>query len=350
LRADGVAWVGDEREAVARVSGIDGALTQGALGVFGVDPQAQRAWSVRPPSGGVFDSAPSRIRSFKEWSLAPLSTLKGTPLHDAMLVKAVNEEQGYVALVAQKCSEPSPRSDELYRATWTGFSEPDPILGATASPDGYTVCLLLREALNGGEFLAERDTRWPEMDRVGPCLSPRGEGRILPESVQYAPNGSYIVFVVEQSSTVRDLWSVPSGGNVDRAVKLYSGPLLPSAAIAPDSHKIAVSINSGAQILLLDGINGAAAETLGPGIVGPQSWHPSGEYLVATAMDEARAISVPWGIEAKSPYRRLRIDPPEGLTGACAVSRDGNWVAGVVEGTATPTAVFMRLADMRFDG
>jgi predicted Ser/Thr protein kinase len=346
FHADAVGWIGDERVAVARARGLEGALTQGAIGLVAVDPQFRRAWSVRPPSGGVFDPEPTRVRTFEAWSGWLPDTPENTPLHDAVLAQVRSEDEGYVALVAQKWREAAPRAAELYR-TAAASPAPSPIRQAVAKPDGYTVCLLLREALGGSHFLAERDTRWQPLDRLGPRLSPE-EGEVLPESVQYTPNGAAVVFVVEKSPELRELWTAPSGGSADQALRIYSGPLSPVVAFSPDGTRVALSLNSGADLVIVDAATGVEEMHVGPGAVGAQSWHPSGQYLVVLAPDEATGAPSAWAVEAASPYRRVRLEGLDGATSACAISRDGGWATAACAGSPGITTVFMRLNYVRF--
>jgi hypothetical protein len=348
-RSDGVAWVGDERVVLARVAGLDGALTQGASGLCALDPKSQNVWSVRPPAGGVFEPNPARIRTFDAWSLSHPNAPADAPLHNTLLVQLTNEEEAYAAVAAQSWSEAGPNSQLLYRTPVTDPARPHPVRHVAAAPDGYTICMLLGPSPDGDDYLVERDTRWPDLERVGDRLSPF-EGAVLPESIQYTPDGAQIVFTMEKTPALRELWRVPAGGTADLAIKLYEGALAGSVAFSPDGQHMAVSVDAGADICLLNVATGAEEARLGPGLLGAQSWHPNGGYVLAVAGDTGGPASSLWAVETAPPYRRIPLETPAGIAGPCAVSRDGVWAAAAADGTLEVTTVFMRLNTVRFDG
>jgi hypothetical protein len=254
----------------------------------------------------------------------------------------------------QKCDEMSPRAEVLCRvplSKWVPAStaprQDAPWGLAIPKPDGFTLCLMLYEPLHHANYLVERDLRWAPPERLGPRLTTAGAS-ILPESVQYSPDGRRIAYVRDGGETGRELWVVASGGNQVNGIPLAIGALGDAAAFSPDGAQLAIDVRPAdgkwPELRIVNTEDSAGMTDLGPGQVGKEAWHPSGQYVVVTAPCTGTDGTQVWAVETAAPHRRIRLTQlKQGVEVGAAVSRDGRWAAAVVSDPAWPTVVFIDL-------
>lgn len=348
-------WVGTEPVVIAQANGIEGTLTSGAWGLLAVHPATKRCWSLRFPASPGTNAAywHQRRAARRQHAIPPVPA--DSPLAEAALIwdpeLPTGPEGQHIAVFGQKWSEAAPGQAMLCRlpahAWQRSGSVPwrDEGVGhVVPKPDGFTVCLVLEDPLHQTNYLVERDTRWEPPDRVGPRLTTLG-GRIVPESVRYSPNGSMIAYLREREQGRKELWVV-SVENPARGTLAALGEIEDQFAFSPDGEQLAVAVRcdeAEPELRLVGVRNGAVQARLGPGCVGANPWHSSGDYLVAQAGKQL------WAIETRTPHRRValtRVEP--GFWGGAAVSYDSEWAAAVVD-APMPTLVFVRLSEVKFD-
>lgn len=376
LFADGFAfrrlsWAGDNTVVLVEASGIRGTLTDGAVGLLAVDPGERRFMSLRPPSGPAMDPAYSAVTTGGLSYVTVPPTPAGTPLHDSILVYA-REAGGAAVVLAQRWNEATPRPALLYRVAKEALPRagagPRPPARCVVRPDGRTVCLVLYDEATGTHYLAERDVRDVVLDRVGPRRTFSG-GDIVPQSVQYSPDGSIIAFLRRAGEQNRELWIIPSGDTVRSDLGSH-GRLLASdvagaeVAFSPDGRRIAALMRGDGrgdpEIGILDAVQGRLEALLGPGLLSAESWHASGDYLIIVhdgkeAANAPRLSEAPrrqlWAVAVTPPHGRVQLTKlRQGLRGAYAVSRDGAWVAAVSGHDAVPSLFFVDLGVMGIGG
>lgn len=331
VRVAELRWVRGRQALMVRVEGRAGTLNHGAQGLVSVDLAARRCVSLRAPGAPATDPGfwNAHVPGLRLHGIVDASAASG--LAGSLLLPAYQRSGGdeiVVATLAQRWDEAAPRRDALLRVspkTWNPYPH-DAWRGAPAGrivprPDGGAVCLVLYDE-QGGNYLAERALDPDSRDRP-PRVITSPQFRILPESVQYAPDGSRIAYMVQKDSGRRELWLVASGGVELNGIPLAVGELSSDYAFHPVGTEIAAPGPDGVRMIRTS--DGAETIRLGPATLGPESWHPSGRYLVAAAADpDDSGRRQLWAMEAVPPYRREPLTRlSRGVSGGCAVSSDG---------------------------
>jgi hypothetical protein len=344
-----VSWVGDAPVVLVRTEGVKGLLTDGALGLIAVNPESRECLNVQEPMGPAFDAGFSRLfpRVCGVHRIPPMPA--DTPLYEAVLTRAFqNEGEPPPAVtLAQMWCEAEPRHDVLYRAhggSSPSFGEGSLCIHSVPKPDGVTLCLVMADPAGRGYYLVERDVRASQADVVGPPLT-TSDGAILPDSVQYSPDGGLLAYM-RGDEAKRELWVVAPGDARPNGLPLAIGPLGPYCAFSPDGKHMALDaeVSPGQpEIRVVSAVTGAFEAILGRGRLGKEPWHPSGRYVTATAPDDTGEPQV-WAIGVAEPHRRVQLTRVQGgVLDGCAVSRDGRWAVAVAAKTAKPMLVFVPL-------
>jgi hypothetical protein len=352
-RIDTIAWAGELPLLLVRVVGEPGSAAHGTAGLLAYDPVSQNVRSLRAPGTPSLQGDTPRMLDIELPVLPAMPA--SAPLAGALPVHSAMASQGEVLTLAQRwdqaspaatvlCSLPAPRWNARAVSPWA-LSESG---RAVPKPDGTTLCLVLNDESTQSSYLAERDVRWAEAGRTGPRLTP-GSTRIVPESVQYSPAGTWIVYQ-QADGAGRELWLTRSGGDEHSARPLTHGRL-GGVAFNPNESLLAVTVYGPQQshILILRVADGSVAGDAASGELGAESWHPSGNYLVACDADPASGRKQLWAVETKMPYRRTRLCAAEGgIEGPVAVSRDGRWAAASTRQHGAAAVIFVDLSSVLF--
>lgn len=363
-----LSWVGNRPVLLVEAEGIRGTLTDGAIGLLVADPVERQILSLQPLSGPAMSPARSNVVTAGLSRITVPPSPKGSPLHDSVLLYARRADATTVAL-AQRWNEATPRPAMLYRVhpgtMRGGATQTRAPPHTVVKPDGYTVCLVLRDDVTGAHYLAERDVRDMPLDFVGPRRTFSG-GDILPQSVQYSPNGSLIAFLRAGGNKSSELWIIPSGGDSRSGLSehgrvLTTGVAGDEIAFSPDGQRIATRVWSGdgpePEIAVIDLRQGRVETLFGSGTLSSEAWHRSGQYLIIVQEAQSRTLSRSgratsnrpqlWAVEVEPPYSRIQLTKlKQGISGAYAVSRDGAWAAAATGHSTAPTLVFVDLAAM----
>lgn len=349
-RVSDLHWVGKRPVVLAEVAGAPGTLAHGAWGWIAVDLENNAILSPRAPVGPMLDARYGAV-----WPGTPqIGLIPDAPdssvLHEAVLLQTQSQEGG-LQVVTQRWDTALPRAVPLF--TIAGNAPQTPWAQATGiagSPNGYHVCVVLRDQANRGDYLVERDIRGARQEGEGTRLTSAG-APIPARSVQYAPDASKIAYIREKNSVEQELWVVNSGGSESDGHPVLQVQRCDAAAFRPDGQVLAVTVlaNDTNRIRLLRASDANIEADLGEGRTGGECWHPSSRYLVAVAADPESGKDQLWAIESAAPYRRSRLTRlPEGVTGGGAISRDGRWAAAVTETGGTPCIVLMDLSTLMF--
>jgi len=334
-------WAGDSSRLLVRCEGVGGTLAQGAAGVLAYDIAERSTYSIDAPSGPALNLDHWQTRPAGNWPGIIPAMPADAPLANSFVRPVYGSDQadGQILLVPHPVDGATPRAQAAFACTPLAWMLPPtgpastPWAGqAAVSPDGHTLCMLLRDPAAGTLFLAERDIRRGSRESLGRPLAQGGDP-IMPGTVQYAPNGQLIAFMRERDPGERSLWIAQSGASDVAASPVALGRLGPEAAFSPNGQLIAVNLETdeGPRVVLADTREGAVAAQLGPGRVTQESWHPSGRYLVITAEDEQTGSPQLVAVSTEAPYTRqtlTRLD--EGVLLGGAVSRDGRWAAAAL--------------------
>ncbi|MBN2311722.1 MAG: serine/threonine-protein kinase, partial [Candidatus Hydrogenedentes bacterium] len=296
LLADGyrvadLSWVANSSVVVARVEGVPGSLTHGASALVAVDPDAEECRELQQPTGPGLDPDYDAIGPVAcRLSRIPPAP-RGTPLNECLLVYASQFDRGarHTILLPQRWRDAVPRQQVLYRteappAHFAALLEPDAgCAAAVPRPDGLTLCLVVAGPGGHGHYLAERDVNWADPERIGvPVTS--ADGLIVPESVHYSPSGGAIAYIRERERT-RELHVVRRGGVEIDGRQLAAGPIGTHCAFSPDGRFVAFEMQSaqgpGSELYTVSVLEDADVTRLGPGQLGKEPWHPSGQFLLA---------------------------------------------------------------------
>jgi predicted Ser/Thr protein kinase len=351
-------WAGAQPVLLVEVEGPANTLYEGARGVLAMDPENETIRSVRAPSSPLIDAEFWRM-GLPGGGLEALPSMpENTPWHDAMPLQG-RADPGHApqTAVAQRWHESAPRLVPLFATgpeTWPPQHgapwEASEAGGLVLKPDGFTACLLLDAPGPGGNYLAEHDARAPDRTHTAPRLTSPG-APILPGTVQYSPDGSRLAYMRRKNSQEQELWVVAADGSETDGKPLAVGKFEGRAVFSPESDRVAVAQSgaNGAQLLLLRIGDSEVEAEPGPGKISPESWHPSGQYLVVAAPDASTGQDQLWAVETDPPYRRRAITRfAEGVLEGGAVARDGRWVATVSDTAQGQVLVFVNLNTVLF--
>ena len=366
-----VSWIGAEQAVLVHARGLNGSLTQGGDGLLVVRPNEEQYLGLRNPA------APGTDPDYWGGYLPPPTKAsvpiipEGLPLHDAILVQAYDPSEDMVLLLAQRWNEALPRPQILHRVSGSEwFTENRDALGKAEptrviiSPDGKTVCLLLRDTERGFKYIVERDVTARPFELAGARRTAFGHA-IDPESVQYSPDGSQIVYMRRSGPGLFQLWALDAGGD-DLDGRLIAEHVTdPDIAFSPDGARVAVVLRneatSASEIALINMKAGEVGSWLGAGGLSPQSWHASARHLIVTdpqpreelspfdergqstlhESSEDRPLQL-WAVQTVAPFARVQLTQAEnGVRDAYALSPGGEWIATIVEDRGAPTLLFI---------
>lgn len=350
-------WVGNTRRLLVRCEGARGTLAQDAAGILAYDVDGRTISSVEAPSGPALNADHWRARAADSGpGLMPTMPVD-SPLANSFVqaVYGAGASDGNVLLLPHPATAATPRAVPIHSCAPTSWSVPAEAPGepawvgqAALSPDGRSVCLLLRDAVSSAMYLVERDALHPS---GGPGrILVQGGDPVLAGTVQYAPNGEWIAFMRERSETERSLWVVKAGNAQTSASPVSVGRLGTEVAFSPDGALLAINqeTDEGPQVVLVRTADGEVTARLGAGRLTQESWHPSGRYLVVTAEDEATGGPQLLALSAAAPHSRQALTQlSEGVLLGGAVSRDGRWVAAAL---ASGEIAFVDLTAQFFGG
>lgn len=351
-------WAGSSSRLLVRCEGVGGTLAQGAAGVLAYDIGDQSSYSIDAPSGPALNADHWQTRPAGAWPGMIPDMPVNAPLAHCFVrpVYGADHAEGQILLVPHPVDAAAPRPEAVFACTPLAWMLPPtgpataPWAGqAAVSPDGHTLCLLLRDPAAGTLFLAERDVRRVGRESLGRPLAQGGDP-IVPGTVQYAPDGQSIAFMRERDPGERSLWIAASGSGDSSATPVALGRLGTETAFSPRGDLIAVNLETddGPRVVLADTREGAVAAQLGPGRVTQESWHPSGRFLVITADDETTGGPQLIAVSVEPPFARQTLTHlDEGVLLGAAVSRDGHWAAAAL---ASGELAFVDLSPKMFAG
>lgn len=334
-------WVGNTPRLLVRCEGVRGTRAQDAAGVLAYDIADQGIYSIDAPSGPAMNSDHWSTRPAGSWPGLMPEMPADAPLAHTFVrpVYGADRNDGQIMLVPHAAHAAAPRPEAVFACAplaWmlppTGPAAPPWAGQAAISPNGHTLCLLLRDPAAGTLFLAERDVRHGASDSLDRPLAQGGDP-ILPGSVQYSPDGSLIAFMRERDPGERSLWVVPAAQQATAAIPVALGRLGTEAAFSPRGDLIAVTLETddGPRIALADTREGTVAAQLGPGRVTQESWHPSGRFLVITTDDNETGGPQLVAVGTETPHTRQTLTRfEEGVLHGAAISRDGQWAAAAL--------------------
>lgn len=336
--ASSMHWVGNSQRLLVRCEGARGSLAQDAAGVLSYDLAMRNINSVVAPSGPAMYTDEWRQQpAFSGPGLMP-AMAEIAPLANRFVqaVYGAENADGQVLLVPQAVTTATPHGKPVYACATAAWMSAPAMPGAprwsgqaALSPDGRTVCLLLRDAQNGAPTLLEKEAAAGGVERA----LIQGGDAIVPGSVQYSPDGQWLALLRDKANGERALWLLRAGAVGGAAIPVAIGKLGLDAAFSPDSQTIALNVETdeGPRVELARCSDGKVAAQLGPGRITQESWHPSGRYLVVTAEDEATGAPQLIAVSAKSPLTRQALTRlEEGVLLGGAVSRDGRWAAAAL--------------------
>jgi serine/threonine protein kinase len=372
-RITDLTWVGAEPVVLARLEGLSGTLADGANALIAVQPGLRKALEIRPPiASGVSPRYWTERASARGIAAIPSYLDDRTPLVNSVLVHELipgtRRNPATVAIRAQRWDEIRPHSEVLHRLpaeVWSSaLGDPwrrEKSGHVISHPDGRTLCFVLTDPSTGGNYLEEYDIAVRSDERRGVRLTTDGYW-IPPESVRYSPSGSRIAYLREAPDGRRELRVVASGGREQDGLPITApGYLSERFAFSPDSRFIVVSVlnqtANSSELRLINVDEGRIEARLGTGELGAEPWHPTGQFLVATALpegapngDQRAPRKQLWAIDVQPPHNRRMLTRLElGVRGGGSVSRDGRWAATAADSYLNPTLVFVDISTWKQD-
>lgn len=371
-----LSWIGTEHAVLVRARGLNKSLTQGADGLLVIQPNEDRILGLRAPAGSATDPGYWDTYFPPPLGVSIPVTPPGTPLHDAVIMQAYDPNENRILLISQQWSEDLPRPQILHRVPrteWFGANRNtlgnDAASRIVVSPDGTTVCLLLRDTERGFRYIAERLVTDRPLNLVGTRRTTFGHG-IIPESIQYSPDGNHIVYMRRPRPDAFQLRILVSGENDLDGRILAENITDHDVAFSPDGRRLAVAMRNDTtntrEIGIINVQTGILESWVGPGTLSPQAWHASSRHLVVADPEPTRALDSHlnpsraslssssevgplqlWSVQLAAPYSRIQLTQFEdGLHDAYALSPGGEWLATILENRRTPSLLFMNWSDI----
>jgi predicted Ser/Thr protein kinase len=211
------------------------------------------------------------------------------------------------------------------------------------NPDGSTVCVVATGE-DGTQTLFERDAANASRSDRDIRRSLNGI-HIVPESVQFSPDGSRIGYL--RAETKHELWLVDRSSATVEGALLAVGLVGDRFAFSPDGRLAAVMLlsesgNSEPDICIVDTTRGEIQARLGPGYIDSHSWHASGTDLLATSKVGADARQL-WLVPVNGDERRRLTGLTEGVGIRMAISPEGDWAAALANEDTKACVVFARI-------
>ncbi len=357
-----VRWLGDSSVALIAVTGRATAGVEGDSGILAACPEHKQIYSVTPPTGALTDETYWRRMPGKTiLSMLPVVP-QATPFYKKMPVQRClydkTKESASVLTLAQPWNKSQPQRTVYARTPltqWrpalpTAWDSQTAVGASVVKPDGLTLCLVLQDEKKQSNYLAEQSLG------VGKSATPLrritpSNAWILPETVQYAPNGEFLLYMRQVTADEQRLWAVALDKAPADGRPLCEGALNRMAAISPDSQMVAVAQGSrdDANILLIDIAQGTRLSEMGQGVITSESWHPSGNYLVTAAPEPVTGLMQLWAVQTNEPHKRQLLTHLEtGVLCGGAVSRNGRWVASVTRTEEGVALLFIDLSAQLF--
>ena len=213
--------------------------------------------------------------------------------------------------------------------------------------------LLYDESLGYG-YLVERDVGDAPRHRTGKRRTTSG-GEIVPESIQYSPNGSKIAYLRRTFPGEFNMFLLPSRGVEQNGQRIAMGLTSEVFAFSPDGQRVAVLMRGPGfdtpEICLFDVSFREVVARFGPGTLSREAWHPSGRYFtfVAETLEAPQSYLVQpsrqlYAALAEAPYTMKQVTyVNKGVSGSYALSRDGRWVAAIIGGARVPGLLLFEL-------
>ncbi|MCC6794557.1 MAG: serine/threonine protein kinase [Candidatus Hydrogenedentes bacterium] len=340
-----IGWSGRERALLVEASADPASILRGAAGVLAVEPERARIVSVVTPAGALLSEG------FASAQAAPMALTSG--MRNATTVPAVllgqrnasgeKSTSGLVYLQRWNESAPSLNPAAVYEtaATPDVYDSNNRCAHAVLRPDGGAICLLT-EREDGTSVLSERKVYASSTEKE---LKTNG-GRILAESLQYTPSGDRVVYIRVADHGKQELWSAPTNGSASTllAIGFFDG----EAAISPQGDRIAAAWSAAAgaapELHIISSTDGKTLQRLGDATVGHDAWLNSGEAIVIAKQTEQGVRQLCLKDSSTQHEGELLTSLESGVGKMTAVSADGAWAAGVVEGGDGVHVVFVPLA------
>lgn len=345
----GLGWLGNESLLIVRADGIPGTRAYGASGLLAIDPAARRITSLRAPTGPATDAraVPQPRGVLPSFPATP----SGTPLNRVVLVHAQERPGAPVYTLAQRFDAAAPSPAVLFSAPperWYGTTLvpwlPGAVGRALVHPTGETLCLVLYDPETGSDYIVERHIRARPPDAVGPRRT-SVRPPIVPESVQYTPDGGRIAYLRAGAGSESNLYVMRAGSNERDGRLLVSGVLGNHVAFSPSGRYCVARLArtaGGPYLALIDVADGRIIADLGPGSVSPEAWRPGEDSLVVCAPETVGGPRQLWAVAIGAPGNRVQLTRiRDGVGELYAVSRDGTWIAAVANGDGMPGLVLM---------
>lgn len=346
-----VSWVGREPVLLVEVGGKAGRLSQGSQGLIAVDLQKRQVLSVHPPTSRTLDVNYDSIRtaSIHRISIPPLP--ETSPLYGAYVTHITESRTGKVVSLAKPWNELRPRPQILYRSTTQEWMSPssDTVEGdifsrSIAHPDGNLLCMVLMDSETGFPYIVEKNIAQSGNTRdVLRRTTPSPD--ILPQSVRYSADGTYIYYLRKRAPADADLWRVQSQSTEENGRRIISGLDGGAYSLSPASNHVLVlqrnRRSSEFEIALIQIPSGLNESHFGVGQISDFAWHPSSNYILAV---QTWDTDIPQLVvlEAQEPYRAAKVTRVnKGVGQAYAVSPSGRQVAMVAGNSAMPSLLVL---------
>ncbi|MCC6694186.1 MAG: serine/threonine-protein kinase [Candidatus Hydrogenedentes bacterium] len=336
-----ICWAGPVLVVEARgrsgtlVDGASGCLTLNPFSKTCASPIAPQPWQSHSPS------APHAVPLEMTYRIP--STDREGPLSNAVLLSTHNN--GKSVLTAQRVDDALPWTaavveipPQMSRVSreWAADSP-----RVAVHPNGSLLCVCIANP-DGTSGLMEYDLIGDSSPR-GRALTPEGI-HVCPLSVQYDPAGERIAYQRVNATGARELWIASRNAVGGPGILLASGPLAESYAFSPDGTRVAVPVGGAGQeapeLHIIDTKTGELLARPCHGIVGPESWHPVMDLVVATEEDSNGTASV-WAVRTAPPFTVTLLDGlGPALRGPVSISPDGQWLAIVSEREGGPAIAF----------
>lgn len=336
---DSLAWLRQEGVLVAQTQGQRGTLADGAAGLLSIDVLGASMMSLSSPPRTNEPSSGTRARLITAALSIATDAPETSPFYGGIPVFAPGNEPDTAVLLAQEWKSAAPGAEVFFttpRATTEGAT-------VAVAPSGQHLCAALFDEESGTYYLVEYEIKSEDAATSVPRSLPRIG--IVPESVQYTPDGARIAYLRRNTLGEVELWMLRSGSTDLDGRRIASGLASSPLAFDPTTHFAALQTYSdinGAEVALLDLQTGLIVATYGPGTIAPQAWMPNGEDFIFAGPEPDPQIML---ASAVPPYTVRRVtNIPNGVGPAYAVARGSGQIAAADPNSDSPAVYIIEPA------
>lgn len=352
-----VHWIGSGPTVWMTTRGKSGSDVQDAIGALGFDVEQGRGFTLAVPQGSTItaDADPVYMNGIEQARV--VSVDDDHPFAHRFLVSGADRRTGEVVFVSRRWDRATPDPAVLLRvdrSEWIWDSQSDPLRKsygqALVHPDGTAIAYLLYNSESGYSYIVEQTLNELGEWEMGADRTSAGVN-IQPQSLQYSPDGSMLMYLRGNMASGAELWKMDSKGSEVNGDRIRGGIQGNRYAISSDGATVAVMVRpeddnqKRSDVALVQTQNGREVGRLGPGRLSKDAFHPNSQYIVINRRPEDAEPSDPEqlvAVDLRDLSRSLTLTQvSKGMSDAYAFSADGRYLASLAHNPSTPSMLLL---------